>query len=85
MSIKSKEKRLNSIIKELYGIHEDLFGTSYSSTLGINEHSEFNNIIEAFRAAIFSIRQQQEERDQKEAKTKNKQSPELLRLNLQIR
>ena len=55
----AKQKRVEAILKELYNIHEELFGQKYSIGLTLDESSEFNLIIDEFRNLIFTIKSSQ--------------------------
>ena len=42
----SKQKRIESLLHDLYDIHEELFGQKYSIGLSLDEQSEFNRVID---------------------------------------
>lgn len=50
------------MLRELYDIHEELFGQKYSIGLTLDEKSEYNRIIQEFRELVFTIRSTQDER-----------------------
>lgn len=55
----SKQRRVEAILKELFEIHEELFGQKYSIGVTLDQSSEFNLIIDEFRNLIFTIKSSQ--------------------------
>lgn len=56
----ARQKRVESVLRELYDIHEELFGQKYSIGLALDEKSEFNRVLDEYRELIFTIRSTQE-------------------------
>lgn len=81
----NKLKRINTVLKELETIHEELFGQKYSIGLALDENSQFKRIIEEFRELIHVIRSAQEEREKREQEKNFKSTPDKVKINFQIR
>lgn len=73
------------MLRQLYDIHEQLFGQKYSIGLTLDEKSEYNRIIQEFRELVFTIRSTQEERERKENGKNYKNTAERVKINSEIR
>lgn len=81
----SKQKRIDSVLRDLYEMHEELFGQKYTIGLAIDASSEFNRIIDEFRELVFTIKASQEERDMHENKKSFANTPDRVKINHEIR